>query len=83
MASIRPKSPVYGRVEIICVWIMVYIKVTVSVRLIYLVKELLGKWQLRRPNNNEDIKMNLRNIASDVDKLMAAALKLFHFPLSL
>lgn len=31
-----------------------------------------------RANNNGNIKINLRNIASDVDKLMAAAaLKLF------
>ena len=57
---------------------MVYIEVTVSVRLIYLVRERLGKWQVGRANNNGNIKINLRNIASDVDKLMAAAaLKLF------
>jgi len=36
-----------------------------------------------RPNNNGNTKMNLRNIASDVGKLMAAALKLFQFPQSL
>jgi hypothetical protein len=62
---------------------MVYIEVTVSVRLIYLVRELLGKRQVGRPNNNGNIKMNLRNIASDVDKLMAAAMKLFQFLQSL
>jgi len=36
-----------------------------------------------RPNNNGNIKMYLINIASDVGKLMAAALKLFLFPQSL
>lgn len=77
------KGPVYGIVQVICVCIVIYIKVTLSVRLIYLVKELLGKRQLGRPNNNGNITMNLRNIASDVDKLMAAVLKLFHFPQSL
>jgi hypothetical protein len=36
-----------------------------------------------RPNNNGNIKINLRNIPSDVGKLMAAAVKLFQFPQSL
>ena len=57
----------------------VYSQVTIGVRLI-LVTQPLGKCPLGRPKVKGKIKMDLRKIVCDVNKLMAPALKFRELP---
>jgi hypothetical protein len=60
---------------------MVCIPDTVGVKIINIgINVPLEKYPLRRPKINRKIKIDLREIAYDVDELAAVALKLCQFP---
>ena len=60
---------------------MVYIPDSVGVRIInFGINIRLGKCPLGRPTVNRKLKIDLREIACDVDELAAVALKQCQFP---
>ena len=77
------KHPYYGRIYIICTWIMASIQVKVCVMLIKFGKRTIWKCSLGRPEVNGKIKLDIWKIASDDDKLMPMTVKLFCFPQNL